>query len=145
MPPEQPFWPQSGRHLVIFHISAAILRRISARISPWGSRPLNLNFFLTIVGTYFWERSIFGPKKALAATKSHLGWNTQVESNLAGWGRQGFQAGGPTTRPDLRRFGGNWENPRRLGNSQKKVPRTSNLDGSAQNFAAHLLCFHPKS
>ena len=48
---------------------------------------------------YFWERSIFGPKKRISATKSHLGWNTQVESNLA---PLGFQAGGPTTRPDPR-------------------------------------------
>ena len=45
---------------------------------------------------YFWERSIFGPEKRMAATKSHPGWNTQVESNLA---PLGFQAGGPTTRP----------------------------------------------
>ena len=51
---------------------------------------------------YFWERSIFGPKKRISATKSHLGWNTQVESNLA---PLGFQAGGPTTRPDLHGLG----------------------------------------
>ena len=34
--------------------------------------------------------------------QKHLGWNTQEESNLApGWVRQGSQAGGLTTRPDL--------------------------------------------
>ena len=90
---------------------------------------------------YFWERSIFAAEKALAATKSHLNWGSR-------WIRTsplGLEAGGPTTRPDLRRLGGNWENPRRLGNSQKKVPGRSNLDGSAQNFGAHLWCFHPKS
>ena len=99
---------------------------------------------------YFWERSIFGPEKRMAATKSHPGWNTQVESNLAPlgeggiepgtWlgGRVGFQAGGPTTRLDLGGLGGNWENPRRSGNSQIKVARTRNLVHSAQNFAANL-------
>ena len=51
VPPEQPV-PQSGRHLVIFHISAAILRSISARISPGGSRPLNLNFFVHHFGAH---------------------------------------------------------------------------------------------
>ena len=68
-----------------------------------------------------------GRKKRTAATKSHPGWNTQVESNLAPlgeggiepgtWlgGRVGFQAGGPTTRLDPGGWGGNWENPRRLG------------------------------
>ena len=87
----------------------------------------------------------------MAATKSHPGWNTQVESNLeppggeggiepdtwlggrvggeggiepGTWlgGRVGFQAGGPTTRLDPGGLGGNWENPRRSGSSQIKVP-----------------------
>ena len=64
---------------------------------------------MKIVGStvHFWERSIFAAEKALAATKSHPGWNTQVESNLA---PLGFQAGGPTTRLDLGGLGGNWEN-----------------------------------
>ena len=42
--PKQPFWPQSGRHMLVFGISATILRRIPVRISPGASRPLNLIF-----------------------------------------------------------------------------------------------------
>ena len=64
---------------------------------------------------YFWERSIFAAEKALAATKSHLGWNTQVESNLA---PLGFQAGGPTTRLDLggkHAWGRSWNRTSDLG------------------------------
>ena len=72
-------------------------------------------------------------KKALAATKSHLGWGRR-------WIRTpplGFQVGGLTTRPDLRGLGGICENHRRLGNGQIEVPRRSHLVRSAQNFAAH--------
>ena len=58
-PPKQPFWHQSGRHMVIFHISEAILRRISLRISPGGSHPLNLNFFFHFFWHDFWENAIF--------------------------------------------------------------------------------------
>ena len=58
-PPKQPFWHQSGRHMVIFGISATILHRISVRISPGGSHPLNLNFFGTIFGTTNAKKLIF--------------------------------------------------------------------------------------
>ena len=54
----------------------------------------------------FWERSIFAAEKAFAPPQKHLGWNTHQESNLApGWVRQGSQAGGLTTRPDLHGLG----------------------------------------
>ena len=43
-----PFWHQLGRHPTVLHDIKTRLRRISARISPDRSHPLNLNFFLTI-------------------------------------------------------------------------------------------------
>ena len=86
-PPKQPFWHQSGRHMVIFHIFATILHRISVRISPGGSRPLNLNLILTIFGMLFGERSIFGRKKRpceATPPRSNRAWKSQPPGRPTG-------------------------------------------------------------
>ena len=45
-------------------------------------------------------------KKSFCPHQSHLDWNIREESNLTPcWVRQAFQAGGPTTRPDLHGLG----------------------------------------
>ena len=50
---------QMGRHPTVFYLETGPGHRISARISPWGSRPLNLNFFFD----FFWTRNrLLSPK-----------------------------------------------------------------------------------
>ena len=49
-----PFCHQMGRHPTIWDCKTGIRHRIPARISPWGSWGLNLNFFV----------AYFGPKNA---------------------------------------------------------------------------------
>ena len=62
-PQNTPFCHQSGRRPTIFDIRTGILRRISAPISPGGSHPLNLMFFVD----HFWHAFLgevdFWPEK----------------------------------------------------------------------------------
>ena len=48
-----------GRHPTIWDFKTGIRHRIPARISPWGSRGLNPNFFLTHFGPKNAQKSIF--------------------------------------------------------------------------------------
>ena len=54
-----PFCHQMGRHPTVLDISGAEMRRIPARISPWGSWGLNPHFFLTHFGPKNANKSIF--------------------------------------------------------------------------------------
>ena len=45
-----PFCHQMGRHPTIWDIGIRVLCRILARISLWGSRGLNPNFFFAYLG-----------------------------------------------------------------------------------------------
>ena len=58
-PQVTPFCHQMGRHPTVLDISGGKIRRIPARISPWGSRGLNPNFFLTHFGPKNAQKSIF--------------------------------------------------------------------------------------
>ena len=48
-PQVTPFCHQMGRHPTIWDFKTGIRHRIPARISPWGSRGLNPNFFSPIL------------------------------------------------------------------------------------------------
>ena len=54
-----PFCHQMGRHPTIWDFKTGIRRRIPARISPWGSRGLNPNFFFAYFGPKNVKKSIF--------------------------------------------------------------------------------------
>ena len=72
-----PFCHQLGRHPTILHILSTRRRRISARISPDRSNPLNLIFLLTIFGPKMLQIEIFGEKKTPlrgTSTPSNRGW-----------------------------------------------------------------------
>ena len=61
-PQVTPFFHQLGRRGTILDISNGVRRRISLRISPGGSRPLNLNFF----------GAVFQPKSQFSVGKKDL-------------------------------------------------------------------------
>ena len=54
-----PFRHQMGRRGTIWDFKTGIRLRIPARISPWGSRGPNPNFFLTHIGPKNGQKSIF--------------------------------------------------------------------------------------
>ena len=54
-----PFCHQMGRHPAIWDFKFGIRHRIPARISPWGSRGLNSNFFFAYFGPKNGQKSIF--------------------------------------------------------------------------------------
>ena len=77
-----PFCHQMGRHPTIWDARHGFLHRISARISPDRSRPLNLNFFFAIFGPKKWKNAIFGdifcPCKERAVGSTGVGKNTPL-------------------------------------------------------------------
>ena len=65
------FCHQMGRHPTIWDFKTGIRHRIPARISPWGSRGLNPNFFLSILDPNM-PKSIFsGRVSNLSTTHSN--------------------------------------------------------------------------
>ena len=91
-PQNQPFCHQMGRRATILDMETAPRRRIAARFSQWGSRPLNLNFFLTHFGPQKWENAIFvNFSKLRRTTTGGLG------AHGAPWGPYGAH-GAPSDR-----------------------------------------------
>ena len=76
------FCHQMGRHPTICDFKPGIRHRIPARISPWGSRGPNPNFFV----------AYFGPKLPKTRFSGRV-------SNLSATHSNGFGAQGPTGRP----------------------------------------------
>ena len=54
-----PFCHQMGRHPTIWDFKTGIRHRIPARISPWGTRGLNPNYFSAYFGPKNAKKSIF--------------------------------------------------------------------------------------
>ena len=69
----------------------------------------------------------FLAEKKVSGTQTFPGFGSQLVSNPSLPGDPKIQ---------------NFQN---LRNCQKKVARTRKFDGSAQNFAAIIWCFHPQS
>ena len=66
-----PFCHQMGRHPTIWDFKTGIRHRIPARISPWGSRGLNPNFFSLILDPKMPKSRFSGRVSNLSATHSH--------------------------------------------------------------------------
>ena len=82
-----PFCHQLGRHPTILHILSTRMRRISARISPDRSNPLNLNFCLTIVGPSMPNIAILlRTKNATASNAASPGNQSWKKHPLGPWG-----------------------------------------------------------
>ena len=96
----KPFWHQLGRHPTVLDIPGRKFCRISARISPDRSHPLNLNFSLTLFGTRnddFWH---FGMEKLCKKVEIEGGrpiWR-DPRRNSASAGLSGLQNGWMATR-----------------------------------------------
>ena len=84
-PQVTPFRHQMGRRGTILDFKTGIRLRIPARISPWGSRGPNPNFFFAYFGAKNAQKSIFWESFEFSATHSN------------GFGAQGPK--GPTGRP----------------------------------------------
>ena len=77
-----------GRRGTIWDLGAGPGGRISLRISPGGSRPLNLNFLLTILEPFFFHftgfMSPWKPKLTLATnSEKHLAMQANSNSEIA--------------------------------------------------------------
>ena len=97
-PQNTPFCHKSGRHPTIFDIRTGILRRISARISPGGSHPLNLIFFFLHFLAGVWKcRFLGGKKRPCEATppRSNRAWKSQPPGGTKApfWLKSAFWAG----------------------------------------------------
>ena len=89
-----PFCHQLGRHPTVLHIRGGVRCRISARISPDRSHPLNLDFFLDHLWTTNCQNRDFGKKKTPLRGISQQSLATWI-GKTPPWGGPGGPWGGP--------------------------------------------------
>ena len=70
-PQVTPFCHQMGRHPTIWDFKTGIRHRIPARISPWGSRGLNPNFFFVYFRSKNTQKAIFWQGSEIIGTHSN--------------------------------------------------------------------------
>ena len=106
-----PFCHQWGRHPTVLHIRGGVRCRISARISPDRSHPLNLDFFLTMFGPKMPQKLDFRDLYSRFAPSGPCIRQFCPKSSISGICIRGFcpegpgGPGGPWGSPYLALFG----------------------------------------